>query len=102
MTTYNELKDRYIDTPYINGILEGLEDDGYDATQAEEIIMDGCFNIYENCVDMSDVAYEIATMDGWLDGPWSTYFDFEKYGRDLEIEGTYYKVGDTVYAEIFY
>lgn len=100
MTNYNALTEMYIDTPYICGILENLEDDGYDADQAEEIINDELFAIYENCENMSDVAYEIAKNYGWLDYPSADYLDFDKFGNDLGIEGTFYQLDPSTFVEI--
>lgn len=101
MTNFTELKEMYIDTPYINGILEGLEDFGYDADQAEEIINNEQFMIYEDCESMSDVAYYVALYNGWLEGPWGDYMDFDKLGNDLDIEGTYIQIDTNTFAEIF-
>lgn len=100
MTNYNALKEMYIDTPYICGILEALEDDGCDADEAEAIIDDVRFIIYENCNDMSDVAYYVAEELGWLDTEAGRYFDFERFGRDLDIEGTYYQLDLNTFVEI--
>ena len=102
MTNYKALEEMYIDTPYICGILENLEGDGYDADQAEEIINDGLFVIYANCENMTDVAYEVASNYGWTDGPWGDYLDFEKFGKDLDIEGTYYQLDPSTFVEILY
>lgn len=59
--------------------------------------------IYEDCQTMADVAYEIVEEQGLLESmPESlrSYFDYEAYGRDLEIEGSFYYMGLGVYVEI--
>ena len=48
--------------------------------------------VYEDCTDMSDVAYYVAESMGYLDEMpehLRYYFDYERFGRDLEIEGNY-------------
>lgn len=47
---------------------------------------------YSDCYDMSDVAYYLVNEAGMLDGVSdhiSRYFDYDAFGRDLEIGGTY-------------
>lgn len=53
---------------------------------------------YDDCMNMTDVAERIVDEMG---GPeelsidtLSQYFDYEAYGRDLEIEGTFIKAGN--------
>lgn len=48
---------------------------------------------YYDCLDMADVAQEYAEETGLLNSipeHLQTYFDFEGFGRDMEIEGNFY------------
>lgn len=48
--------------------------------------------IYSNCSNMSEVAEEYADQVGLLESipeELRYYFDFEAYGRDMEIEGNF-------------
>ena len=58
-----------------------------------EFIENSDFYIYENCSSMADVAMQVIEESGRMDElpTWAqSYFDYEKYGRDLEIEGQFY------------
>lgn len=72
--------------------LEAMIDDGYDAEEALNAIADGDVLFYFDCDNMEDVAYQFVEESGMLAGVDDTiarYFDYEAYGRDLEIEGTF-------------
>lgn len=59
--------------------------------------LEGC--VYYNCDDMEDVAYQVVEETGLLESiPENLhyYFDFEAYGRDLDIEGTFIKLNDCI------
>ena len=61
------------------------------------------FYIYSNCYTMADVAFEYLDQTGGLDEipeHLRNYFDYESYGRDMEIEGTFYYAGGGDYIEI--
>jgi len=102
MTNYEVLRNEYANDDYICAILNNLEEDGCDADEAEEIIEDGRYRIYEDCADMSDVAYYVADEMGWLDTDAGRYFDFAMFGRDLDIEGTFYQLDYHTIAEIIW
>lgn len=75
---------------------------GYTIEQAIEKIEDGDYNIYEGCDTMEDVAYTVVEEQGLLDEApelAQRYFDYAGFGRDLEIEGYFYKTS-TGYIEI--
>ncbi|QJT70454.1 antirestriction protein [Microcystis phage MaeS] len=75
-----------------------------DFEEALEKLQNSEYRIFHDCNDMSDVAYEIVEEQGLLNSlPENLryYFDYEKYGRDLEIEGSFYYVGRGVYVELF-
>lgn len=52
---------------------------------------------------MSDVAYQVINDYGLLDGVSETlkrYFDYEAYGRDMDIEGTFIQI-DNSFVELY-
>lgn len=68
-----------------------------------EFIENNDFYIYENCASMADVAMQVIEEGGRMDElpEWARdYFDYEKYGRDLEIEGQFHYGGNDIYVEI--
>lgn len=88
--------------------LDDLEDDEETALQA--YLLNGCdfpdaldkaeegnYTIYSDCDSMTDLAYIVVDECGYLNDVPETvarYFDYEAFGRDLDIEGTYYQIGD--------
>lgn len=74
-----------------------------DIEQALEEVRQGNYTIYYDCDDMSDVAYQVVNESGLLDGvpeELKVYFDYEAYGRDLSINGTFTQVDDA-FVELF-
>lgn len=72
--------------------LEAMIDYGFDPEEALDKIADGDVLFYPDCDTMEDVAYEIIAQSGMLAGVDDTiarYFDYEAYGRDLEMGGTF-------------
>lgn len=64
-----------------------------------EEVRQGNYTIYYDCDDMSDVAYQVVNESGLLDGVPETikgYFDYEAYGRDIDIEGTFIQVDNNI------
>ena len=60
--------------------------------EAFDIVEDGDYMIYSNCDDMGDVAMQYVEETGLLDnvpGDLVDYFDYQSYGRDMEINGYY-------------
>lgn len=87
-----------IDEDLLNAMLSY----GYTIAQAIEKIEDGDYNIYEDCEDMADVAYQVIEESGMLsEAPElaQRYFDYEAFGRDLDLEGNFYRTGSG-YIEI--
>ena len=100
----------------VNGITERLDEIDEDADIIEAVLDEYSFDIeaglsiledhnymvYGNCDDMEDVARTVIEeqygcsysrtqgLDFLLQ-----YFDYEAYGRDLEIEGNYIQAGDS-------
>lgn len=74
-----------------------------DIEQALDEVHQGNYRIYYDCNDMSDVAYQVVNECGLLDGApeeLKVYFDYEAYGRDLSINGTFTQVDDA-FVELF-
>lgn len=73
--------------------------------EALEMVQNGGdFYIFRDCNNMSDVAYQWLEETGGLSeipDHLQSYFDFEAYGRDLEIEGSFYQVKYDVYVQLF-
>lgn len=70
-----------------------------DIEQALEEVRQGNYTIYYDCDDMSDVAYQVVNESGLLDGVPETikgYSDYEAYGRDIDIEGTFIQVDNNI------
>lgn len=75
---------------YDREVIEALISEGYSLEDALEK-KDDCM-VYYNCNDMEDVAEQYVEETGLLDSiPENLryYFDFEAYGRDMGIEGTF-------------
>lgn len=84
---------------YIELLMDGHTSD---INEALDIIEGGNYAIWNDCTNMADVAERQAEEYCLLDGvpSWAQcYIDFEKWGRDLDIEGTYL-AGDDYYLEI--
>lgn len=74
-----------------------------DIEQALEEVRQGNYTIYYDCDDMSDVAYQVVNESGLLDGVPETikgYFDYEAYGRDMEINRTFIQI-DNSFVELY-
>lgn len=72
--------------------LRGFLKNGSSLEDALEGVENVNYAIYWNCYDMEDVARAIIEETGMLQGipdeiAW--YFDYEAYGRDLDLEGTF-------------
>lgn len=98
----NEIAERYNDLEeYEKEVFNEISAD-FKLDEAFDIVEDGDYMIYSNCDDMTDVAYEYVEETGLLDDVPETvaqYFDYESFGRDMEIEGHFIKSNDG-YVEI--
>lgn len=99
----NELAETLEDLDeYEREIVEAMISEGYDLEEALEK-KDDCM-IYNDCNDMTDVAEQYAEETGLLDSiPENLryYFDFEAYGRDMGIEGTFVFTNNGNCVQIF-
>jgi antirestriction protein len=71
--------------------------------EACDMVENGDVHFYFECKDMEDVAYNIVEESGMLDNAPETltrYFDYEAYGRDLDIEGTFLELEDEVMIQV--
>lgn len=86
-------------------ILSGLlKEAGYSYEDAISIINNQQYNVFYNCFDMSEVAEQVVEQCGYLNEipeHLRNYFDYEAFGRDLEIEGNYIYCGKGVYVETY-
>lgn len=76
----------------------------YTLDEAIEKVNNGDYRIYYDCDDMEDVAYHVVEDCGYLDkvsDNVACYFDYESFGRDLGIEGTYIFTDDNEAIEIY-
>lgn len=70
-----------------------------DIEQALEEVRQGNYRIYYDCDNMEDVAYQVVNDCGLLDGvpeEVKRYFDYEAYGRDIDIERTFIQVDNNI------
>lgn len=75
-----------------------------DYNEAIEKVNNGDYRIYYDCNDMADVAYQVVEECGYLDNvsdDVARYFDYESFGRDLGIEGSYIFTDDNEAIEIY-
>ena len=111
VSEYESLESLYEKYDIVNEIIDSYGENAADVITAfTEMISSNLtdisgyeFYFYSECYNMADVAYEIMDQTGGLDEMpehLRNYFDFESYGRDLEIEGTFYYTGGGVYVEI--
>lgn len=76
---------------------------GSSLDEALEKAIDGNYRIYYNCDNMEDVAYQVVNDCGLLDGvpeEVKIYFDYEAYGRDLDINRTFIQI-DNSFVELY-
>ena len=77
---------------------------GYDLDGAIEKAESGDYRFYTDCDNMTDVAYVVVEECGYLDNVpenISRYFDYESFGRDLGIEGSFHFLDNGDCIEIF-
>lgn len=77
---------------------------GCTLNEAIDKVNSGDYRIYSDCDDMTDIAYQVVEECGYLNNVpdnVARYFDYESFGRDLGIEGTYIFTDDNNAIEIF-
>ena len=78
-------------------------DSSIDIDEAMDMLENSEILFYYDCKDMTDVAYEVVESCGLLDNVPNNlrnYFDYEAFGRDLNIEGTWIQLNNNVYIEV--
>lgn len=76
---------------------------GYATDEALKKVQDGDYMYYSGCYSMAEVAEQYADETGLLANipdDLRYYFDFEAYGRDMEINGHFIET-DSGYIEIY-
>lgn len=76
----------------------------YTLDEAIDKVNSGDYMIYNDCENMTDVAYQVVEECGYLNNApdnVARYFDYESFGKDLGIEGTYIFTDDNEAIEIF-
>lgn len=105
ITELNKMARRLEDLDeYEEEIVKHIFDYFVDYDEALECIENNEYRTYEECYDMADVAHEVVEEQGVLhDAPelLARYFDYEAYGRDLEIEGNFIYCGGGTYLELY-
>ncbi|WP_336786922.1 antirestriction protein ArdA [Paenibacillus sp. MMO-177] len=106
ISNLNELAERLEAMPsYDKENVEYLLDTGdYNFEEAMDKAESGDFMLFHDCDDMSDVAYKYYEETGMMnDIPVSLqgYIDWEKVGRDMEIEGSFYRLSNRMYIQIY-
>lgn len=97
------LANAYSDAAAVSAIVEAADAYKSGNESIADFISSHEFYLYDNCASMADVAYNILEESGRIDElpDWSQgYFDYTKFGRDLEIEGQFYFAGNDLYVEI--
>lgn len=77
---------------------------GYTLDEAIEKANNGDYRIYYDCDSMTDIAYQVVEECGYLENVpdnVARYFDYEAFGRDLGIEGTFIFTDDNKAIEVF-
>ena len=77
---------------------------GYTLDEAIEKANNGDYRIYYDCDSMTDIAYQVVEEYGYLENVpdnVARYFDYEAFGRDLGIEGTFIFTDDNKAIEVF-
>ena len=91
-------------TEYEQDVLKVImEEHTNDVDEALRIVEDNDYRTWDSCDNMADVAEAMATEYDYLnDIPENLryYIDYEKWGRDLKIEGMFLR-GDGFFVEVF-
>ena len=84
--------------------LEAFIDNGCSLEEALDHVENGDYVVFLGCNDMTDVACQVVSTYGYLDNIPDTvarYFDYEAFGRDLDIEGNYIFINNNAYELIY-
>lgn len=106
ISTLNEMAEKFddLDEEQEQVVKVLMSECGYDLDGAIEKAESGGFRIYTDCNDMTDVAYAVVEECDYLRNVPETvarYFDYEAFGRDLGIEGSFHFLDNGDCIEIF-
>ncbi len=100
----NEWAERLEDCREEDDVVRAIFDHAGSIEKGLDILEDGRYRVFYDCRNMADVAWTIVDERGLLsDIPENIaqYFDYEAYGSDLEIEGTFIYIPGGIYLEIY-
>lgn len=101
--TIKNLVSQYAENNIVSTILSAADNYKSGSETISDFIDSHEFYIYEDCYDMADVATIVLEESGQIDElpEWAVgYIDYTKFGRDLEIEGQFYRGPKGIYVEI--
>lgn len=106
ISTLNEMAEKFddLDEEQEQVVKVLMSECGYDLDGAIEKAESGDYRIYTDCNDMTDVAYAVVEECDYLRNIPETvarYFDYEAFGRDLGIEGSFHFLDNGDCIEIF-
>lgn len=95
ISTLNEMAEKFdnLDEEQEQVVKVLMSECGYDLDGAIEKAESGDYRFYTDCDNMTDVAYVVVEECGYLDNVpenVARYFDYEAFGRDLGIEGSFH------------
>lgn len=104
--TLNEIAERLdeLDEEESKVVKALMSELGYTLNEAINKVNSGDYRIYSDCDNMTDIAYQVVEECEYLNNVpdnVARYFDYESFGRDLGIEGTYIFTDDNNAIEIF-
>lgn len=71
--------------------------------EAMDVLENCTYTIYTDCKDMGEVAYQWYDETGMINEIPSSivnYIDWDSIGRDMEMDGSFYYVGNSTYVEL--
>lgn len=94
LDTLNEIAERIEEldeegSKVVKALIQKLD---YTLDEAIDKVNSGDYMIYNDCENMTDVAYQVVEECGYLENVpdnVARYFDYESFGRELQTEGTY-------------
>lgn len=106
LDTLNEIAERIeeLDEEESNIVKALMSELGHTLDEAIGKVNSGDYRIFYACDDMADVAYQVVEECGYLDNvpdDVARYFDYESFGRDLGIKGSYIFTDDNEAIEIY-
>ena len=106
LDTLNEIAERIeeLDKEESKVVKALMSELGYTLDEAIEKTNNGDYRMYYDCDSMTDIAYQVVEECGYLENVpdnVARYFDYESFGRDLGIEGTYIFLDDSEVIEVY-